>query len=94
MDQETIGTLIHPVSGARTLVLALLGGDQVRARGRCVDFDTHLRSAVRGGYTLESNDPDLLGAWDKQRQAVDAEQSRIRRELQELVELHPEGLKK
>ena len=94
MEPETNGALIHPVSGARTPVLALLSGDQIRARGKCVDFDTHLRSAVRGGYTLESNDHDLLGAWEKQRQAVDAEHSRIQQELQELADLHPEGLKK
>ena len=94
VEQEIIGTLIHPVSGARTPVLALLSGDQIRARGKCVDFDTHLRNAVRGGYTLESKDSDLLYAWEKQRQAADAERARIQQELQELADLHPEGLKK
>ncbi|MDA8377883.1 MAG: hypothetical protein M0Z50_12670 [Planctomycetia bacterium] len=62
VEQETIGALIHPVSGVRTPVLALLGGDQIRVRGTYMDFETHLRSAIRGGYTLESDDSDLLGA--------------------------------
>ena len=93
-QREIIGALIHPVSGVRTPVLALLGGDQIRVRGTYMDFETHLRSAIRGGYTLESDDSDLLGAWKKQREAVDAEQSRIQQELQDLADLHSEGLEK
>ena len=93
-QQEMIGALIHPDSGVRTPVLALLGGDQIRVRGTYMDFETHLRSAIRGGYTLESNNHDLLGAWDKQRQAAEAERFRIQQELQELANLHSEGLKK
>jgi hypothetical protein len=62
--KPSLGYLVRPSNGARLPILALKDRDRIQARGEYVDFETSIRAAIRGGYSLEESCGDLRDAWD------------------------------